>query len=50
MKSISKFILSACAVAALVPATSIAADGSPQGYLVDAAGNVVTSATSGLCW
>lgn len=50
MKLISKFIFSACAVTALMPTSTLASDGSPQGYLVDAAGNVVTSATSGLCW
>lgn len=50
MKSISKIILSACAVTTLVPAMALASDGRPQGYLVNAAGEVVTSATSGLCW
>ncbi len=49
MKSLTKIACAAIAVAALIPAASMAADSRYQGYLIDASGNIVTSGT-GLCW
>lgn len=50
MKSTTKLILTALAATVMLPATGFAQDSRNQGYLVDASGNVVMSATSGLCW
>lgn len=51
MQSMNRRALTGLAVAAvMLPATALAADSKNQGYLVDAiTGNIVTSATTGLC-
>lgn len=49
MKSTTKFALAAIAAATLIPAAAMAQDARNQGYLMDASGNIVMSAT-GLCW
>jgi OOP family OmpA-OmpF porin len=51
MQSMNRRALTGLALAAvMLPATALAADSKNQGYLVDAlTGNIVTSATTGLC-
>lgn len=50
MQKISKFILSAITVAIMLPVSTLAADTKNQGYAVDSSGEIVMSATKGLCW
>lgn len=49
MKFIQKFALAAIVAANMIPATVMAQDARNQGYVMDASGNIITSA-SGLCW
>lgn len=49
MKSIPKIAFAALAATILLPAMAQVQDSKNQGYLVDAAGNIVRNAT-GLCW
>ncbi|QAU35504.1 OmpA family protein [Janthinobacterium sp. 17J80-10] len=52
MKQITKTILAAFAVTALIPMAAMAAgqDSKNQGYLVDAPGSVIVMNSTGLCW
>jgi OOP family OmpA-OmpF porin len=50
MKLTAKKILSAAAVAALLPVPALAQNYPNQGYLVDGSGKIVTSPVAGLCW
>jgi OOP family OmpA-OmpF porin len=50
MKHYSPLLLSAVLAATLLPLAAFAQSYNNQGYLVDGAGRIVTSSTSGLCW
>ena len=50
MKLITKRILAAAALAALMPVAALAQSYPNQGYLVDGSGKIVTSPVAGLCW
>ncbi len=49
MKSMSRFILTACATTLLIPAIASAQEAREQGYMTQKDGTVVLSGT-GLCW
>lgn len=49
MKSMSRFVLTAIAATALIPAAAMAQDSKNQGYLVDSSSAIVMSG-GGLCW
>lgn len=50
MKTMTRFVMLACAAMALIPVASQADDARSEGYLVDVNGTIVTTTNTDLCW